>query len=254
MYSFLFDRRSLVLLFAGMATAGCLLFVSGLLVGVFYGLPFAAPAPAAVSLPPRPTARSAASRPCPPAPEPALRAEAGDDGEAVPLFAGGAVERRDEPAETEARPSPPRSRPLLPPEPEEAPWARSLPYAALRPADPAPAAAEPPSLIPAAAPAAPEVTLAALGSPGATLSEAPLAPAGRYSLQVGAYRRAENSARAVEELQSLGYDAYVVEEGKGGALLSVRVGRYAERSEALRAALEFRQRQGREAIVRTIGL
>jgi cell division septation protein DedD len=73
-----------------------------------------------------------------------------------------------------------------------------------------------------------------------------------YSLQIGAFRKPENSSRIVQDLQSRGYDAYVVQEKGGRVILTVRVGRFAEREEALRAADEFRRREGKAVIVRTL--
>jgi cell division septation protein DedD len=57
----------------------------------------------------------------------------------------------------------------------------------------------------------------------------------------------------IQELQAKGYEPYVVEQ-KGRSLLRiVRIGRYADRAEALRAASELRRREGLEAIVRPLG-
>jgi cell division septation protein DedD len=69
-------------------------------------------------------------------------------------------------------------------------------------------------------------------------------PAGRlrgYSLQIGAFRDPENSAKAIQDLQSRGYEPYVIEQRGRSLLRTVRVGRYTGRSEALRAASEFRR-------------
>jgi hypothetical protein len=66
MYTFLFDKKSLVLLLTGMTVAGGLLFFGGVLVGVQWGLPlgsYTAPAPVVR------TASLPAERPCKPEPE-----------------------------------------------------------------------------------------------------------------------------------------------------------------------------------------
>jgi cell division septation protein DedD len=76
---------------------------------------------------------------------------------------------------------------------------------------------------------------------------------GRYSLQIGAFREAKNSEKVIQTLQSKGYEPYVVEERGRSVLKTVRIGRYARRSEALKAASDFRRREGMEAIVRPIG-
>jgi cell division septation protein DedD len=76
---------------------------------------------------------------------------------------------------------------------------------------------------------------------------------GRYSLQIGAFREAKNSEKAIQELQTKGYEPYVIEQKGRSILQTVRIGRYADRAEALRAASDFRRREGLEAIVRPIG-
>jgi cell division protein FtsN len=78
-------------------------------------------------------------------------------------------------------------------------------------------------------------------------------PQGRYSLQIGAFRQAKNSEKVIQTLQSKGYQPYVIEERGRSVLKTVRIGRYARRGEALKAASDFRRREGMEAIVRPIG-
>jgi cell division septation protein DedD len=75
----------------------------------------------------------------------------------------------------------------------------------------------------------------------------------RYSLQIGAFREAKNSEKTIQELQSKGYEPYVIEQKGRSVLQTVRVGRYSGRAEALRAAADFRRREGMEAIVRPLG-
>jgi DedD protein len=76
---------------------------------------------------------------------------------------------------------------------------------------------------------------------------------GRYSLQVGAFRKPENSEKVIQALQSKGYEPYVIEERGRSVLKTVRIGRFMDRGEALKAASDFRRREGMEAIVRPIG-
>jgi cell division septation protein DedD len=97
-------------------------------------------------------------------------------------------------------------------------------------------------------PPAPVPTAAVAQAPEPT----PDGPA-RYSLQIGAFREAKNSEKTIQELQSKGYEPYVIEQKGRSVLQTVRVGRYAGRAEALRAAADFRRREGMEAIVRPLG-
>jgi cell division septation protein DedD len=230
MYSFLFDRKSLILLFAGLATVGGLLFVSGLLVGVVWGVPGAA-------APPAPALRPAAvslSRPCPPATEPQAEPEAPPAESDPPAEQWADLDRSSGSNAAEE--------PLAPQAGDE--------RAATETAGPPEAPAVPPVAAAEAAPTTqtpPALQAAAPAPPPAALGDA------RFSLQIGAYRQAENSARAMQDLQRRGYDAYVVAEGGRGTLRTVRIGRYAEREEAERAASEFRRRERREAIVREMG-
>lgn len=74
---------------------------------------------------------------------------------------------------------------------------------------------------------------------------------GAFSLQVGAFRQPENSDKVVRDLESRGYQPYVVplKRSRSRLLHTVRVGRYADREEARKAAAELRQREGIAAIV-----
>ncbi|HSS76425.1 MAG TPA: SPOR domain-containing protein [Thermoanaerobaculia bacterium] len=74
-----------------------------------------------------------------------------------------------------------------------------------------------------------------------------------FSLQVGAFREAGNSARVVHDLKVRGYEPYVVEQHGRMVLKTVRIGRYTDLDEATRAALDFRRREGMAAIVRPAG-
>jgi len=213
MYNFLFDKKSLVLVLGGMAMAGGLLFFGGVLVGVQWGLPMGG------YTAPAPLARRAAL-----------------------------------PAEL------PANRPCKP-EPEAAPAVPAAPM----PAAPAEIAPEPPAPEPveaepqrfaSVAPARLEtrpVRQAAVPEPEPAPAFEAGGAEGRYSLQIGAFKRPENSEKVIQALQSRGYEPYVIEERKRNVLRTVRIGRYADRTEALRAASDFRRREGMEAIVRPLG-
>lgn len=199
MYSFLFDRKSMILLLAGMGTAGGLIFFGGLLTGLQINLPpetlaVAPPAPA-----PRPAALPA-ERPC--TPEPAAPAAEPPQPSADELWAS-----TDVPQE-EAEPVP----------------------------EPEPAFEEP----------------APVAQPAVMKIAAPPPLTDGYSLQVGAFRQAANSEKVLQNLRSRGYEPYVIEERGRSLLRTVRVGRYADRQEALRAASEFKRSEGMDVIVRPL--
>ncbi|HEV2845106.1 MAG TPA: SPOR domain-containing protein [Thermoanaerobaculia bacterium] len=75
---------------------------------------------------------------------------------------------------------------------------------------------------------------------------------GRYSIQVGAFRQAANSEKVIQDLRGRGYEPYVIEERGRSLLRTVRVGRYADRREALQAASEFERSEGMDVIVRPL--
>lgn len=195
MYNFLFDRKSLVLMLAGMGTAGGLIFFGGLLTGLQISLPpetltVAAPAPRPAALP--------AERPCTPAPA--------------------------------AEPPQPSTDEL---------WASTdVPQEEAEPVqEPEPAFEEP---APVAQPAVMK------------MAASPPPPMDGYSLQVGAFRQAANSEKVLQDLRSRGYEPYVIEERGRSLLRTVRVGRYTDRREALRAASEFERSEGMDVIVRPL--
>lgn len=218
MYNFLFDKRSLVLLLTGMGIAGSVLFFAGVLVGVQWGLPFdTAPAAAPIRPVPKRAAFQPADRPCKPVPE------------AAP-----------------AVPKPVPVPDLLPrPEPKRAAAPAPEPVPA-QPAPPAPAPVPPPAPVMA-------VAVIRAPDPEPKASPEPAGGPGRYSLQIGAFRDPKNSEKVIQDLQAKGYEPYVIEQRGRSLLRTVRIGRYADRAEALRAASELRRREGLEAIVRPIG-
>ena len=184
MYNFLFDKKSLVLLLAGLGLTGLLLFFAGLLVGVQVGLPTQASyTPPRLPAAPKVPAKAALpeSQPCKPCAELAV----------VPPAAPAAPEVPVEEAAPEPEPVPP-------------------------------------------------VQVAALPADEAA-----------FTLQVGAFRKAENSDKVIRDLASRGYQPYVValKGSRSRVLHTVRVGRYADRGEAQKAATELRQREGIAAVV-----
>jgi len=72
-----------------------------------------------------------------------------------------------------------------------------------------------------------------------------------YSVQAGAFLSEFNLESFVDELESTGYEPYVVRMSNADrVLLSVRIGKFATREQAQRAASEFATKFGRSAVVR----
>lgn len=201
MYNFLFDRKSLILLLAGLGLSGALLFCAGLLVGVQVGLPIRAtytpPRVPSVKLPAK--AALPEDRPCTPC------------------------------AEVAAAPPEPAAPEMEMPAAEPAP-------------EPVPPAVEEPRV---------QVASLATPAPVAVAAMPEEAGEGAFSLQVGAFRNAENSDKVIRDLESRGYQAYVVAQrgSRSRVLHTVRVGRYVDREEARKAAAALRQREGIAAVV-----
>jgi cell division septation protein DedD len=93
---------------------------------------------------------------------------------------------------------------------------------------------------------APPVQVASLPSPEPMTDDE-----AAFTLQVGAFRKSENSDRVIRDLASRGYQPYVVAQrgSRSRVLHTVRVGRYTDRGEAQKAAAELRQREGIAAVV-----
>jgi cell division septation protein DedD len=68
-----------------------------------------------------------------------------------------------------------------------------------------------------------------------------------YSVQVAAVGTATAADRVMRDLDSAGYDPYVMRDADG--LFKVRVGRYAARQEALQLAQDIRRKLGGEPFV-----
>jgi cell division septation protein DedD len=151
---------------------------------------------------------------------------------------------------------PPAPEPLPGPTPvAEPPIAEmeELPEPAIE-ADPVAEPVEPPA---PAAPPEPEPPAITLPEPiQAAASPAPEPTASSsYAVQVGAFLRPENSEDIVRDLEGRGYQPYVepLTNARGRLFHTVRIGRYAHREEAARAATEFRARERMAAIVQREG-
>ena len=250
MYNFLFDKKTLMLLLAGLGLSGALLFFAGLLVGVEVGLP---PASGAVAVRPPPV-----ERPEPPAakkPEPAPAAALAE----CPCELG--VQTAALPAEPCPEPEPPAAPPVEKAAPAPVPVKEPEPVAVASVPVPEPE----PELEPETGMET-GVELAAALEPGAEVVVAEAAPAEAqaqpaevtplaFSVQVGAFRSPENMERVLEDLRSRGYEPYVVEltGSRKRVLHAVRIGRYTDRSEALQAASDFRRRERMAALVLRTG-
>jgi cell division septation protein DedD len=93
---------------------------------------------------------------------------------------------------------------------------------------------------------APPVQVAALPAPEPERDDE-----AAFTLQVGAFRKSENSEKVIRDLASRGYQPYTValKGSRSRVLHTVRVGRYNDRGEAQKAATELRQRAGIAAVV-----
>lgn len=217
-YNFQLHRITLILIVALLGVGGGLLFFSGLLVGVSWQLPPAAPGggvavAAPVSDVPEAVRREVVLPTAPPAPSV-------PQAPAIPIVAptaGGAV------------PAP------LSPEAVVIPGA---------PEEPPPAA--PPAV--AAAPPLPADPLRGLR---------PEQPQQGFALQVGAFSQAENTQKLLQELAARGFEPYVVRTASSGSrqVESVRLGHFGSRSEAAAAGSELARAEGiRAFVVRASGI
>ena len=74
-----------------------------------------------------------------------------------------------------------------------------------------------------------------------------------WAVQVGACLVKDNARRVVAELTQEGYAAHIVEQSDGSKLWHcIRIGEYAELKEAQRALSEFKEEQGKPAIITVI--
>ena len=237
MYNFVFDRRALVLVAGGLVFAGGLLFFGGVLVGVSWVVPYQSRV--ATLAPPQ--------RPMLP-PEPATPVAEPPPGEQTPEVAA------EDPAELapEATVAPDDFAAVSDPSTSDP----SIEEAGL---ESEPAAAEAPAPAPAPAPVAEETAAASsYASPEANAPQSATesaVPEGGYAVQVGAFVQPKNSAGAVQELESRGYEPYVesITNARGRLFHTVRIGRYPDREAAVRAASDFRHRERMAAIVQPVG-
>jgi cell division protein FtsN len=88
-------------------------------------------------------------------------------------------------------------------------------------------------------------------SPAASARAAGPAPAGTFSLQVGAFKERKAAESVVAQLKAKGFPAYVVTpDGAPNGLFNVRVGSYAERADAEAVQARLRDRKFAPFIVR----
>ena len=230
-YNFQLHRITLILIVALLGVGGGLLFFSGLLVGVSWQLPPAAPGGGVASAAPMADAPEAVRQ------EVVLPAAA--PAAAVPLDRTDWTDRTD-------RTTLPLGTVPAPLSPE----AVTVPPAAVPPAA-VPPAAVPPAAVPpavAAAPAPPADPLRGLR---------PEQPQQGFALQVGAFSQAENTQKLLQELAARGFEPYVVRTASSGSrqVESVRLGHFGSRSEAAAAGSELARAEGiRAFVVRASGI
>jgi cell division septation protein DedD len=228
-YNFQLHRITLILIVALLGVGGGLLFFSGLLVGVSWQLPPAAPGSAV-----------AAAAPTSDAPE-AFRQE-------VVLPAAPAVTAPAAPKFETAVPAAPSTLPA-----GSAPAPLS-PEAVTIPSEAPPAAAPPAPLAEKRTAAAPAMAAAPV-DPLRGLR--PEQPQQGFALQVGAFSQAENTQKLLQELAARGFEPYVVRTATSGSrqVESVRLGHFASRNEAAAAGSELARAEGiRAFVVRASGI
>jgi cell division septation protein DedD len=231
-YNFQLHRITLILIVALLGVGGGLLFFSGLLVGVSWQLPPAAPGGAV-----------AAAAPTSDAPE-AFRQE-------VVLPAAPAVAAPAAPKIGTAVPAVPAAPSTLPAGSAPAPLS---PEAVTIPGEAPPAAAPPAPLAEKRTAAAPAMAAAPV-DPLRGLR--PEQPQQGFALQVGAFSQAENTQKLLQELAARGFEPYVVRTATSGSrqVESVRLGHFASRNEAAAAGSELARAEGiRAFVVRASGI
>lgn len=258
MYAFLFDKKSLAMLAAAALVLVVLIFGSGFLLGVQWGLPTAADEMAARQMPA--TSAVPAASPEPVSTEPAGTEPLGTEPAGTePLVT---EPMAIEPASPPAKMSFPAS---APPIAAQVPLSEPAAPAAGAPAPIAPSA--PVATAPAAAPSAAETSNAEPAEPAAPAPApsstprpaiAPIQVAAAvmtpgepaFSLQVGAFAHRENCDAAVAALASHGYEPYVVDlQGRSRVLHTVRIGRYEDREAAAEALAQFRHKERQPAVI-----
>lgn len=136
------------------------------------------------------------------------------------------------------RPETPNAAPALAPAPTTVPIADVQPVAkpvtvTTQPASPQPASVSRASASPA---------IAASAAPASAPASAPAATEFRFALQVGAFANEENARKAQAKLQAAGFKAYLEElQTSHGKRIRVRVGPFATRDEAEKAAPQIKE-------------
>lgn len=89
----------------------------------------------------------------------------------------------------------------------------------------------------------------AAAAPRRAAPRAPTPPAGRFSVQVSAFARADSARSMADELRANGVPAQVVDTRSGNARYKVRVGPLATKAEAQRMAQRLTRERGLETWV-----
>jgi DedD protein len=101
-------------------------------------------------------------------------------------------------------------------------------------------------------PKAAQVPTPSLTEPTATAASNPSAPAvaGRYILQLGAFRQAANALWLQRTVRQRGFAAYIVpQESVGGILRMVQIGGFPDRVAAATGAASLRRQTGIVALI-----
>ncbi|MBP2227135.1 cell division septation protein DedD [Azospirillum agricola] len=179
----------------------------------------------------RPAATARAPEAPPPAPAPQAAAPAAEAVVPPPP----AAPRAADPGELQAMLAPPK-------EPREA-----------RRAPTKPAEAKPVEAKPAEAKAAGSKLAGAAPPRPAGASPTPATPGGRYAVQIGTFKVAENAESLTRRLQGGGFPAYTLEwtDQSNQSWRAVRVGGYADAEAAKRAAGQLKAKMGVNSVVVT---
>lgn len=239
-YNFQLHRITLILIVALLGVGGGLLFFSGLLVGVSWQLPQAAPGG---------TLAAAGDAAALDGPEAERRAVALPDGFPSPAAPAPAFKA---PAVTAPAMTAPEV--VVPAAPPALPASAPLPLSSdavhfPESGGPAPEAEDAPAPAPAPAPAAPRA------DPLRSLR--PEQPQTGFALQVGAFSQSENTQKLLQELAARGFEPYVVRTATRSSqhVESVRIGHFTSRSEAAAASSELARAEGiRAFVVRASGI
>lgn len=252
-YNFQLHRITLILIVALLGVGGGLLFFSGLLVGVSWQLPKAAPGGTLAA-----TGDAALDGPEAERREVALPDGFTSPAATVPAFKAPAVTAPAVTAPELVMPAyaPPSYSPPAAPAvtPASAPAAAPLPLSPdavhfPESGGPAPGAEDAPAAAPSPVPAAPRA------DPLRSLR--PEQPQTGFALQVGAFSQNENTQKLLQDLAARGFEPYVVRTATRSSqhVESVRIGHFTSRSEAAAASSELARAEGiRAFVVRASGI